>query len=341
MSVDEYYGRIFEYSVPGLSTAAAAAGLTPLQYMRSHGVFEVDSDVYGLHERPERDSQVVRGFATPSGKLELCSSTMRDWGWSEYALPEYIPSHVGPEAIASGGAPLVEWPPDAQGEVMALVPIYRLPTLIHTRNDNAKWLFEISHKNPLLMAAADAAALGMSTGDLVKVHTEIGWFVITLWVTEGLKPGVVACSHHLGRWRREREEGIERWGSSLVEVSEPGPGKWLLRVKEGARPWPSPDPDSLRIWWSDTGVHQNLAFPVHPDPVSGMHCWHQVVKVSRAGPGDRYGDVFVDTALAHEVYLRWKGLCRPAPGPGNSRRPLWMARVARPAPEAYVMGTAG
>ena len=39
------------------------------------------------------------------------------------------------------------------------------------------------------------------------------------------------------------------------------------------------DPDTPRIWWTDTGVHQNLTFPVHPDPISGMHCWHQAVRV--------------------------------------------------------------
>jgi anaerobic selenocysteine-containing dehydrogenase len=220
---------------------------------------------------------------------------------------------------------------------MALVPIYRLPTLIHTRNDNAKWLFEISHRNPLLMANADAERLGLATGDLVKVHTEIGWYVICLWATEGIRPGVVACSHHLGRWRRDRDEAVERWGSSVVELTEPGPGKWMLRVKQAAGPWASADPDSSRVWWSDTGVHQNLTFPVHPDPVSGMQCWHQAVKVQKAGADDCYGDIFVDTALAHEVYLRWKSFSRPAPGPGGLRRPLWFARVARPVPGAYQM----
>jgi anaerobic selenocysteine-containing dehydrogenase len=296
------------------------------------------------------DGRAAVGYETPSRKLELYSTTMRDWKWPEFALPEYIRSHVGPEALAVAGGsvgpgvdgtPVVEWPSHARGEVLALVPTYRLPTLIHTRNNNAKWLFEISHKNPLLMSNADASRLQMGTGDLVKVHTEIGWFVISLWVTEGLKPGVVACSHHLGRWRRDRDEAIDRWGSSVVSVEEREPGKWMLRVTEATQPWISSDPDSQRIWWSDTGVHQNLTFPVHPDPVSGMHCWHQVVKVEKAGGEDRYGDVFVDTVLAHQVYLRWKSLCRPAPGPGNLRRPLWFARVARPTPEAYLMQTAG
>ena len=49
-------------------------------------------------------------------------------------------------------------------------------------------------------------------------------------------------------------------------------------------------------------MHQNLTFPVHPDPISGMHCWHQAVRVRRAEPGDGYGDVSVDTAKSREVY---------------------------------------
>ena len=30
-----------------------------------------------------------------------------------------------------------------------LIPTFRLPVLIHTRSDNAKWLNEIAHSNPL------------------------------------------------------------------------------------------------------------------------------------------------------------------------------------------------
>ena len=82
-------------------------------------------------------------------------------------------------------------------------------------------------------------------------------------------------------------------------------------------------------------MHQNLTFPVQPDPISGMHCWHQKVTLQKAGPDDRYGDVFVDTELAHQAYLRWMQATRAAPGPGGLRRPLWLARVYRPQPEAF------
>src|SRR5439155_919046 len=72
-------------------------------------------------------------------------------------------------------------------------------------------------------------------------------------------------------------------------------GQWRMRQIHGVRPFPSADPDSSRIWWEDGGVNQNLTFPVQPDPLSGQHCWHQKVRVTRAGPDDRYGDGFVDT----------------------------------------------
>jgi anaerobic selenocysteine-containing dehydrogenase len=295
------------------------------------------------------DGQAVAGYSTPSRKLELFSKTMTDWKWPEFALPEYYRSHIhrSAQTVSLGKAaadfdpqymPTVEWPKDARGEVFTLLPIFRLPNLIHTRSGNAKLLYEISHKNPLWVNPDDADKLGnVRTGDLLKVHTEIGYFVLHAWVTEGLAPGVVACSHHLGRWRVKENEQIERLSSAWVDLQQVGEGQWKMRQIEGVAPYASPDPDTKRVWWSEAGVHQNITFPVHPDPISGMHCWHQMVRVERADSEDRYGDIFVDTNLSFAVYQRWKALARPAPGPGGLRRPLWMPRVVRPEDAAYYM----
>ena len=68
---------------------------------------------------------------------------------------------------------------------------------------------------------------------------------------------------------------------------------------------PDGDADTQRIWWNDTGVHQNLTFSVQPDPISGMQCWHQRVRVTPAEADDQYGDVVVDTAKSREAYLDW------------------------------------
>ena len=65
-----------------------------------------------------------------------------------------------------------------------------------------------------------------------------------------------------------------------------------------------------------------IGIPVHPDPISGMHCWHQAVRVRKAEPGDRYGDVSVDTARARRAYGEWLSRARPAilHSPDGTRR---------------------
>ena len=352
MTVNEYYRWIFENSVPGLPAAAAKQNLTPLEYMRKYGAFLIEDNIYSVHETRlksgdlidaitdpvtnliskngvvlgvEVDGAACAGFPTPSRKLEFYSKTLKDWKWPEYTIPGYIKSHVHSDNI------------DVNAGEMLLLPTFRLPTLIHTRSGNAKWLYEISHRNPLWINPNDAENLEVKTGDLLKVHTEIGYFVDKVWVTEGIKPGVVACSHHLGRWRLQEDSGGERWSTALVDLKQIESGKWMMRHIHGIKPFKSDDPDSERIFWEDGGVHQNLTFPVQPDYISGQHCWHQKVRVTKPGPDDKYGDVFVDTNKSHEVYKRWLSKTRPAPGPDNLRRPLWLPRSYKPAPEAYYL----
>ena len=235
LTVDEYYGWMFEHSVPGLPERAAAEGLTPLEWMRRYGAFEISRGQGAVHEQevpaaelsgahadslgrvytpapapanpnivpqgaPPPDPQgrraagvmvdgtVRRGFPTPSGRLEFWSSTLAGWGWPEHALPGYIRSHVHPSAL--------------EADQVVLLSTFRLPTQIHTRSANAKWLDELAHTNPVWIHPRDAARSGIArTGDLVRVSTEIGYFVAKAWITEGIRPGVVACSHHMGRWR--------------------------------------------------------------------------------------------------------------------------------------------
>ena len=157
--------------------------------------------------------------------------------------------------------------------------------------------------------------------------------------TEGIRPGVVAASHHMGRWRVE-EDQARSWAAGKARIDRDG-STWKLTREHGSAPYDSGDrpaggdPDTERIWWNDTGVHQNLTFSVQPDPISGMQCWHQRVRVTPAEPDDHYGDVVVDTAESRAAYLDWLAKTRPAPGPGGLRRPLWFARPLKPAASAY------
>ena len=372
LSVDEYYGWMFEHSVPGCREAAEAEGLTPLAYMRRHGSFEVAKGVGPLHEtvvdpaeladrlvdehgrvythtdlppkvnfapvaEPEGDGDgrrpvgvlvdgVVRqGFPTPSGRLEFYSRTLVDWGWPELAIPTYVPSHVHPRRLAEGQVPLIS--------------TFRLPTQIHTRSANSKWLDELAHTNPLWIHPSHAAAVGVETGDLVRVETDLGYYVVHAWVTEGIRPGVVACSHHMGRWRIEGHEEGHRLNTSVVALEHDG-SRWRIAPRAAHGPFDSADPDTMRIWWTNVGVHQNMTFGVHPDPISGQHCWHQAVRISRARPGDHHGDVAVDTERSMEVYREWMARTRSARqvSPNGERRPHWLIRPLRPARAAYRIG---
>ncbi len=349
LTINEYYQYIFE-QIPALKAKALEVGLTPLAYMKKFGAFEVERHVYNVHEKLlsedalneakiDMQTGAIRkngsaiglnvegknhtGFPTPSRKQEFYSKTMIDWKWPEYKIPTYIKSHVHPENI------------DRSNNEFALVPTFRLPVLIHSRSGNSKWLAEIAHRNPLWINTEDAQALGLENGDLVRVNTDIGYHINRAWVTESIRPGVVACSHHIGRWRREQDPQANRWANNTVAIERQGEGKWKLTIEQGIEPYKSDDPDSERVFWSDGGVHQNITFPVHPDPISGMHCWHQKVRLEKAHDNDRYGDVFVDTKRSFEVYKEWLAMTRPAPGPNGLRRPLWLNRPLRPAEETF------
>ena len=374
ISVDEYYATMFSESVPGLPQAAEAAGKTPLEYMRDVGSFAVPGDVIKPYERPvaaeitdlchlgedqvyrkagtsaiwdgtaeqldeialadlgdgspavQVDGQAKEGFPTPSKKLELFSTTLAEWGWREYATPVWIKSHVHHQDL------------DLAGNERILLPTFRIPTLIHTRSANSKWLNEISHRHPLWMHPSDAEQLEVEENGLVRITTRIGYFVIHVWRTEGIRPGIVAASHHMGRWRLEQDQA-RSWGAgqAAIECSENAASgnTWKLTRRQGMSRFASEDPDSQRIWWHDTGVHQNLTFAVQPDPISGMQCWHQRVQVDLAHDGDQYGDVVVDTAKSRQAFEEWLAKTRPAPGPNGLRRPLWYARPNKPSAAMY------
>ena len=344
INIDEYYQYIFE-KTKGLSDTAKKEGLSALEYMRKYGAYLVDPEVYVKNKsnldndemvgttiknngQIEKEGSVIGiqvdgnnflGFPTPSKRQEIYSQTVVDFGYPEHATPGYrIKSHVHLDEM------------DKSKNECVLLPNFRLPTHIHSRSANAKWLTEIAHKNPIWIHTKDAKRLGVFDGDLLKITTEIGWFVDKVWVTEAIKPGIVACSHHIGRWRRQQDEG-NRFMTNTVSIDNLGEGKWKMKTVKGIEPWATKDPDTNRVWWRDGGVHQNITHAANPDPISGAHCWLQKVSISKPNHDEKYGDIFVDTNKSFEHFKKWNKWAKDREKhPENLRRPLWMGRPLTP-----------
>ncbi len=69
LTVDEYYGWMFSNSVPGLPERAAAEGLTPLQWMRRYGAFEICAGQGAQHEQPVPAEELADARVSPAGRV--------------------------------------------------------------------------------------------------------------------------------------------------------------------------------------------------------------------------------------------------------------------------------
>ena len=191
ITLEEYYRWMFENSVPGLPEKAEAEGLDPLGYMRRYGAVEISRGDYAQHEAPvaeldghrrsaatrttvtqararrlahcrspaaptrsRRSSTASRGegFNTPVAQARAVLRDARRVGLAaSRRRPRYARSHVHHSLIDH-----------AAGEYV-LLPTYRLPTMIHSRSGNAKYLNELSHTHPLLVCPEDAERIGLTT----------------------------------------------------------------------------------------------------------------------------------------------------------------------------------
>lgn len=76
------------------------------------------------------------------------------------------------------------------------------------RSQNAPWYYEFhkvdfgdeSHEDMLQINPADASNLGVKTGDMVKISTVTGSYILKAKLWEGIRPGTVAKCYGQGHW---------------------------------------------------------------------------------------------------------------------------------------------
>ncbi|HFU74150.1 MAG TPA: twin-arginine translocation pathway signal protein, partial [Helicobacteraceae bacterium] len=310
----------------------------------------------------EINGELKEGFHSLSKKLEFFSEWFaEDWKWPEYAIPFYPRNEKENDKMVHLVTQVHHKYMKAENE-FALNTIYRLPYNIHTRSINSKHLMEISQNhNPVWIYTEDAKKLGIKRGDSIKVQIvdtveeiECGYFIAMAVPTEATRPGVLACSHHAGRWKLknavdipgfEHQLGVMGLGAPLYEMTNDGK-VGTLKPKDGIidgfkkrQVWQFKEynKDIGDIWWDGlSGSWQNAVAPTHPDPIAGNHAWHQKVVITKASANEKIGDIYVNYENNFKVYRAWKDkLTRPLEPGDKLRRPYHVKRPVKPSQKAY------
>jgi anaerobic selenocysteine-containing dehydrogenase len=215
----------------------------------------------------------VRGFSTPSRKLEVYSTFVEDQGKAVNKqinpLPIYlpIPAH---ERLTTDQLIMVSFKWNVHNA---------------HRTMQSKWLQEIVHSNPAWINSATANRLGLYEGDWIELTSyrpkdsqvphddgsEVGSLRTRVHLTEGIHPLVIAISHNNGR---SVGGPIASRLASRADLPDPGNRE---------------DSDTKRIWWAtELSVPQNDLIPIYPDPTSGQQAWNDtVVQVRKVSNGPR------------------------------------------------------
>ena len=178
----------------------------------------------------------------------------------------------------------VPWHETMKDDELVMVT-FKLNVHKQSRTAAVKWLAEIAHSNPMWINQTTADKIGVKTGDLVRVESKVGYLVTKAYVTEGIHPRTVAIPTGFGHWEYGRLATLK------------------LKDKKGEASHGQDDPDLNNVWWDDKGVHPNQIIPAVVDPIGGSQGWYDtVVKVTKAGPNDKYGDVQGDYQKHYEAY---------------------------------------
>ncbi|MBI4918021.1 MAG: molybdopterin-dependent oxidoreductase [Acidobacteria bacterium] len=147
-----------------------------LEHLKRTGVYTAPgAPFYGSTRKPDHR------FLTRSGKIELFSERLAEAGHDP--LPAYTPP--------------VQPPPGAFRLILG-----RKATHTHANSTNNVWLAEFAPSNDLWLNPLAADRLGVASGDLVEVRSDVGVVRLKARVTEEIRPDCVFMLHGFGKKSR-------------------------------------------------------------------------------------------------------------------------------------------
>ena len=207
-------------------------GVTLEQLKQSPGGISLPvQPVYQKYARTYKDG-VVRGFATPSKKVELYCDTFAARGYP--ALPEYIEPALSPISR-----------PDIAAEYPLVLTNAKFTTFVHSQQRALSTLRKVSPQPAADIHPDTAARYAIKNKDWMIVESPRGAIKVKARVTTNIIPGVICCQH--GWWQDCKEldlpgyDPYDRSGanpSTLIgtELSDPVSGSlphrsYLCRVR--------------------------------------------------------------------------------------------------------------
>ena len=145
-----------------------------------------------------------QGFATPSGKVELYSSQLKEWGFDP--LPTY---HEPPETPYSD--------PELAKEYPLIFTSWKSEPYRHSGGKQIAAL-RGSHPEPIVMVHPETAGkLGIKEGDWVYIETKRGRIKQKAVLTTGIDPRVVGTDY--AWWFPEKGvSGLYGWAESNINI---------------------------------------------------------------------------------------------------------------------------
>jgi trimethylamine-N-oxide reductase (cytochrome c) len=133
-----------------------------------------------------RDDPLLNSLPTPSGKIEIFSKKIADYHYDD--CPGH-PSWIEP-AERMGRSRFAF-------HVVSSHPELRLHSQL-CGAEVVRRLYSVSNREPCWINTADAAKLGIKTGDIVRLHNERGQVLAGAFVTDDIRPGVLRLQE--GGW---------------------------------------------------------------------------------------------------------------------------------------------
>lgn len=161
------------------------------------GVLEFEmNEGTSVHVSEYRNDPALQPLGTPSGRIELFSQTIDDYGYDD--CPGH-PTWMEP----------VEWTGGAMADRFPLAVVSKHNFhRIHSQMDNT-WirdLYKVADREPLFLNPQDAADRGIATGDVVRVFNDRGQVLAGAVVSEEVTPGAVVLQE--GSWYDPVEPGV-------------------------------------------------------------------------------------------------------------------------------------